>query len=68
MGDFAIDADRPLMVGMGARQNLHQRAFACAVYSDEPLNLAGSKIEIDIIQGQDAAERLGNALHLQDNF
>ena len=56
------------MVGMGTRQNLHQRALARAVYADEPLNLAGSKIEVDMIEGQDAAERLGNALHLQDNF
>ncbi len=65
-GDFAVDPDRPLVVGMGAGQDLHQRALARAVHADKSLNLAGSKIEVDAIQGQDAAKRLGDALHLQD--
>ena len=57
----AVDAHLPLIAGVDAGDDLHQRALAGAVLPDETVNLAGVERKIDGAQGLHAAERLGYA-------
>ncbi len=42
-----------------ARQHVHQRGLARAVLADQRVNLAGTRLEIDAVERERAAEALG---------
>src|SRR6202789_643780 len=47
-------------------QHLHQRGLACAVLSDDRMDLAGGERKVDILDCGNAAERLGRLTELED--
>ena len=49
-----------------AGQNLHQRALARAVLAHERMDLAGEKREVDIREGLDGAESLGDSCQFEN--
>ena len=63
---FAVDADRSLIVGIDAGQDLHQRRFAGAVFAHQRMDFAGPELEADVAKRCDAAETLGDAAGGQD--
>ena len=53
---------------MHAGQDLDQRRLAGAVVADQRHDLAGVDVEIDVGQGRDGAEVLGDAAQAQHEF
>src|SRR5713226_9290632 len=53
-------------IGVRARDDLHQRAFAGPVLADETMDLAGSEGEIDSPKRLDAAKGFGDAVQFKD--
>ena len=51
---------------MHAGDDLHQRAFARAVFADETMDLAGGKREVDPAKRLDAAEGLRDLVQFED--
>ncbi|MPM55725.1 hypothetical protein SDC9_102522 [bioreactor metagenome] len=49
-------------------QDIHQRAFARSVFSQQSVNLASLYAPVDVPVGVNLAETLGNVLHSQDFF
>ena len=47
-------------------QHLHQRGLACAVLSDDRVDLAGAQGEVDVLDCGNAAECLGRLTELED--
>jgi hypothetical protein len=62
---LAIKANHPFVVGECSCQDLHQRAFACAVGADEAVNFAPLEREIDAIQRQRRAKAFRDRLALE---
>ena len=48
-----------------AGENVHQRALACAVFSQECMDFALFHREVDVGKSFDSAKCLGNMIHLQ---
>ena len=70
----AVEADRlasqaqfPFELGDHARENLHQRAFAGAVFADDGMHFTAANVERHIGQGHDAGESLGNVVDRDDD-
>jgi len=57
----SVHAHLPLIAGVDASYDTHQRAFARPVLADEAVNLAGVERKIHGAQRLHAAERLGYA-------
>ena len=56
LGDeLAFDCNRAAIRRVGARDDFNERAFACAIFAKERVDLAGTKIKIDSAQGAHAA-------------
>ena len=49
-----------------AGQYFHQRRFACAVLSDDCMDLASAQRKVDVLDCRNAAERLGRLTELED--
>ncbi len=58
----------PLVGGVDAAEDLHQRALAGAVFTDEAVDLAGQQVEIDAVKREGAAEPLGDAGQCQERL
>ena len=54
--------------GVGAREHVHQRGFAGAVFADQCVDLPGFHLQVHVVQSLDAGKFLGNGLHLQNNI
>ena len=63
----AHEPDDAVVLDVNAGENLHQRRLAGAVLADQRMNLAGPEVEVDVDQGRDTAERLGDARDFEDN-
>ena len=49
-----------------AGQHLHQRGLACAILSDDRMDLASAQREVDVLDCGNAAERFGRLAELED--
>ena len=49
-------------------QNLDQRRFTGAVFTQKRVNLAGTQFKINALQRMDTGEALVNSLHLQQKL
>ncbi len=63
--DGAVRLDRSRIGLQFAEGDGCERGFACSVFADERVNFAGVQIEVDAVDGDDAGERLANAVHAQ---
>ncbi len=61
LGRLAGDLDHARVARMDAGQHLHQRGLARAVLAHERMDLAGTQIEVDLVQRLDAGEALAQA-------
>jgi hypothetical protein len=52
---------------MHAGEDLHQRAFAGAVFAHQGMHFAAPQIEIDIPKGDDAGKGFGDSFRRQDD-
>src|SRR3954466_3937264 len=50
-----------VVVRVSAREQLHERALASAVFADDTVNLARAEIEVDAVERQHAAEAFAPA-------
>ena len=60
---LAVDFDGPLIGGIGAEEDIHQRGLAGAVLAEETQNVAGMHREIDRRAGLHRTEALRDAAH-----
>ncbi len=63
---FAIEDVSAVVLGVDAREDAHQRAFACAVFADQRVHFPFAQIKIDMVQGLDGAEVLRNILEFKN--
>ena len=61
---LAVDQDLAAGGGIGARKDFHQRAFACAVFTHQRVDLTGKDRQIHTLERVETAKRFGNAAHL----
>ncbi len=61
-----IDPDGSLIGTVDARQDLDQRAFSRPVFSTNGSNFSGLYPEVDVFEGIDPAEALGEVFRRQD--
>ena len=54
--------------GLDAVQNIHQRGFTGAVFTDQGENLAAPDLQTDVVIRQNAGELHGNMVKLNDWF
>ena len=57
--------DASLVPPQRSREDLHERALAGSVLANQGMDLAPSDLESHIVEGLDAWEGLGHALHTQ---
>ena len=57
----AVDRHAAVVLAVQAGDDLHQGRLAGAVLAHQAVDLAGAQHEVDVAQGRDAAERLGDA-------
>jgi hypothetical protein len=57
----AIDPDLALVRSVEPGEDVHERALAGTVLAQEGMNLARPKVEVDVVVGEDAGERLDDA-------
>jgi hypothetical protein len=50
---LAVDFNHSRVRLFSARQNLHQRRFACAIFTNESVNFSFGDVETDVLQGFD---------------
>ena len=62
---FAIDEDLTLIFFIVAVQNLHQRGFSRAVFSDQSADLTFGNGESHIVQSFDAGKRFADMAYLK---
>ena len=62
---LAADADRALVGLVEAEHDVHQRALAGAVLAEQAVDLALVERQVDVLVGDDAGERLGDAADLE---
>ena len=48
-----------------AIQDLHQRAFARAIFTQQGMDFTGLHVKINVVTGKHAGESLGDAAHFQ---
>ena len=67
--DFALvdDVARVRAVRVDPAEHLHQRGLAGAVLAADGVDLTGPHPQVDVGQGLDAGELLGDGAHLQDD-
>ncbi|MPM59588.1 hypothetical protein SDC9_106432 [bioreactor metagenome] len=65
---FAEEFDRTAILGVDTGQNLHQRAFARAVFTDQREHLARVERQIHAVERMYAGKELLNPCHLQYGF
>ena len=65
---FSKEFDRAAVFGIDAGQNLHHRALACAVFTDECKHLARVKRQVYAVERVHAGEELLNTGHLKNGF
>src|SRR6266540_2206954 len=63
---FALQQDLPLVCRVGAGDDVDQRRFAGSVLAEDDMDLTPAQVEVDIPQGDDAGEALGDASELED--
>jgi hypothetical protein len=59
--------DLPAVGREHAGQNMHQRAFACAVFTDQRMDLAAANFQIDAVERFDAGELLDDAAGIEQH-
>ena len=64
----AVEAHGALIFGVHACDDLHQRALAGTILADEAMHLALAQGEVDALEGDDSAERLGDARQLEQRL
>ena len=47
-------------------EDVHQRRLARAVLAEQRVHLAATELEVDVVVGDDAGERLRDPAHLED--
>ena len=57
----------PVVGGLHAGEDLHQRRLAGAVLAHERVDLAGAEVEVDAVERGDAGEALGDAEGAQEH-
>jgi len=62
----SFDLQSPLVRRVKPVYDFHQRALAGAVFSDERMDLAGKKVEIDSVYGRHAAKPFRQAHYSND--
>ena len=60
---LAVDEDLSLVGEVNAREHVHERGLAAAVFAEQRQDLAPVDIEPDAVIGDDGAEALGNVAH-----
>jgi len=65
---FAKELDRSAVLGVDSGQNLHQRAFARAVFADQRKHLARVERQVYAVERMHAGEELLNPCHVQNGF
>src|SRR5688572_1098061 len=63
---LAIQVNAPFVGLMHTRENVHERAFARAVFPNERVHLSGPHFKIHSIQRLHAAEPFPNSVHGQE--
>ena len=66
MGFLPVEHEAAREFRMHAGDDLHQRAFAGAVFADETMDLAGVQREVDTAKRLDAAEGFRDASQFED--
>ena len=67
-GDVLASEDDPSLVQrIDTVDHVEEGGFACAVRSDDAEDLALLHLEGDLVQGQQAAKRLTDVLHLENH-
>jgi hypothetical protein len=61
-----VDDDLAAVRRMGSRERADERGLARAVPADEPDDLPGIKVDADVVDGVDAAERDPDVAHLHE--
>ena len=62
---FAVDIDVSGVIAVQAGKNLHQRGFACSVFTQQGVDLALLYAEIHLVDSKRSRETLGHAPHLK---
>jgi hypothetical protein len=62
---FAVQKDLPSVRAIHPVEDLHQRAFASAVFAQQGMDFAGLYIEVHVGVGKHAGEALGNTAQFQ---
>ena len=62
---LALESKFPRVGFLHASEDLHQRAFAGAVFADHGQHFAGLKMKIDLPQGLDTGKSLGNSANFE---
>ncbi|SKF62081.1 Uncharacterised protein [Mycobacteroides abscessus subsp. abscessus] len=62
---FAIDGDGALVGLVQAVEDVHQGRLAGTVATEQPVHLTGVQGQVDVVQGGDVAEALGDVGHHQ---
>ena len=57
----AVDQHRALEVDLRTCDDLHERALAGSIFSDEPVDLAPVQGKVDALKGENAAKRFGDS-------
>ena len=57
----AVDPDDTLIRPVQPGEHVHERALAGPVLAEERVDLAGPEVEVDVVVGEDARERLDDA-------
>ena len=60
-----IDQDLTRVALVKAVEDLHQRAFARAIFAQQGVDLAGLDGQIDLVVGQNAGEAFGDFAHFK---
>src|ERR1700754_4850090 len=63
---LTLNPNFSLEVGMRTGQDLDQRAFACAVLTGQSMHLAGTEIEIHVVENRHTTKSLGDATHFDE--
>ena len=61
----AVDRHAAVVLAVQAGDDLHQGRLAGTVLADQAVDFAGAQHEVDVAQGRDAAERLGDAAQFE---
>ncbi len=64
----AIDANNAFILLIGSGQNLDQRGFAGAVFSNETMNLAFLNNNVHIVERLHSGECLSDAAHFKNHI